>query len=78
MSKIMVIDDEPQIRLILRQALELVGHKVLEATHGQEAMEIYQKEPVDLVITDLVIPGQEGMDCTNRLGPLNPAVAVID
>ena len=77
MSRILVIDDEKQIRAMLREALELSGHEVLEASNGQEGVRVYQEHPADLVITDILMPEKEGLGCILELRRLDPDVRVI-
>ncbi|RLB31609.1 MAG: response regulator, partial [Deltaproteobacteria bacterium] len=62
MKKILVIDDDEQIRHILRRFLERAGYEVLEASNGQEGMALYRKEGPELVITDIIMPKKEGME----------------
>jgi len=77
MSRILVTDDEDQIRAMLRHALESSGHEVLEANNGEEGVRIYQKQPADLVITDILMPEKEGLESIRELRRLNPAVRII-
>ncbi len=60
-----------------REALEAVGHEVLVAPDGMEGARIYRKQPVDLVITDILMPEKEGLECILELRRLNPALRVI-
>ncbi len=77
MGRILVIDDEEQIRDMLRKALERSGHEVVEASNGKEAVRIYQSQPTDVVITGILMPEKEGLECILELRPLDPAVRVI-
>ena len=77
MSRILVIDDEHQIRAMLREALELLHHEVQEAKNGEEGVRLYQTQPSDLVITDILMPEKEGLECILELRRINPAVRVI-
>jgi CheY-like chemotaxis protein len=58
----MVIDDDDQMRVLLRQVMEWAGYEVVEAEDGREGMQIQRRQPVDLVITDLIMPEQEGLE----------------
>ncbi|HSN04989.1 MAG TPA: response regulator, partial [Nitrospira sp.] len=60
MATILVIDDEESIRGLLRDILSKAGYRVLEASDGREGLATYQKEPVDLVIMDLLMPNTDG------------------
>jgi len=65
--KILVADDEPAIGLIVTRLLQQVGHEVVTAEDGQAAWELFQREPFQMVITDLVMPGLDGLDLIRRL-----------
>ena len=62
MASILVIDDEPEIRMLLRAVLESAGHTVIEATSGREGVTLYRQQPADLVITDIHMPELNGLD----------------
>src|SRR5512147_2462683 len=62
MAFILVIDDEPIIRTLLRTALENDGHTVTEATNGREGLVLYRQQPADLVVTDIYMPELNGLD----------------
>ncbi len=67
MKTILIIDDEPQIRLMLRKLLEQEGFKVTVASNGDEGMKMYHDNPTDLIITDLVMPEREGLEIIRTL-----------
>ena len=67
MATIMVIDDEPSIRGLLREVLERSGHTVVEAKDGREALDLYQKQKADLLIMDLLMPEVDGLEATLQL-----------
>ena len=60
--RILLVDDEPGIRKILRLFLELEGFEVLEAITANQAMQVIQKEHPQLVILDVILCGQTGFD----------------
>ena len=62
MATILIIDDEEIIRVLLRSALGEAGYEVTEASNGREGLEFYHPRPVDLVITDIVMPEMKGLD----------------
>ncbi len=62
MAKILIIDDELSVRTLLRTVLEEDGHTVVDAENGRLGLELYKKEPVDLVITDILMPEMSGLD----------------
>jgi len=61
MARILVVDDEEQDRTLSKTILEDAGHELLYASNGAVALRIYEHEPVDLVITDLAMPGLNGI-----------------
>ena len=65
--KILVADDEPAIGLIVTRLLQQVGHEVVTAEDGQAAWELFQREPFQMVITDLVMPGLDGLDLIRNI-----------
>jgi CheY-like chemotaxis protein len=71
-KRIVVADDEPHIRHVLALKLEKGGFAVHPAADGQEALEICQQEPPDLVITDFQMPMMTGIELCRRLRA-NPA-----
>jgi two-component system response regulator (stage 0 sporulation protein F) len=62
MATILIIDDEEIIRVLLRSALEEAGYEVAEAANGLQGLELYRQRPMDLVITDIVMPEMNGLD----------------
>ena len=77
MARILVIDDEPHTRAMLEQILKRAGYEVVLAADGREGMERYRRSPADLVITDLYMPNQDGMDTIRELRLCFPRVAII-
>lgn len=65
--RILIIDDDEQIRVLLQQMMEWAGFDVVVAENGRIAMRLQQQEPADLVITDLIMPEQEGLETISRL-----------
>ena len=74
---ILVVDDEPRQRETLAQALGQWGHTVLQAADGEQALGLLTGEPVDLVMTDLRMPGMSGLDLLARCQENRPDVAII-
>ena len=77
MTRILVIDDEESFREMVRQMLEQAGYEVLEATDGKDGLNVYQAERPDLVITDLIMPEQEGIETIIGLRRENPDARII-
>ncbi len=77
MSKILIIDDDKHIRIMLRQMLERQGYEVKDASDGNEGIKIYRNDPVDLVITDLIMPGKEGIETIMELREDYPDIKIL-
>ncbi len=77
MARILVIDDQPDIRTFLEEILKSAGHEVILAADGREGVERYRTSPTDLVITDLYMPSQSGLETIRELRSCRPEVAVI-
>jgi len=61
MSTVLVVDDEETVRSILRDFIELEGHRVLEADDATSARKVMAQEPVDLIFMDVRMPGESGV-----------------
>ena len=77
MTKILVIDDEDMVRDVLRQTLEREGYEVEVAADGGKGLDLFQAWNPDLVITDILMPGKEGLETIRELRNLSPAVKII-
>ena len=77
MKRILVIDDDPDTRALLEQMLTSAGYDVLLATDGREGVARYRADPADLVITDLYMPNQEGLETIVQLRKHFPDAKVI-
>lgn len=75
--RILIIDDDSSVRAMISAALSDEGYEVSEAADGMEGMKSYQNSPTDLVITDLVMPGKEGLETIIELRREFPEVKVI-
>jgi DNA-binding NtrC family response regulator len=75
--KLLVADDEKNIREGLAAALEMDGHEVVTAADGSEGWKRFQKGDIDLVITDLRMPGLSGEELLKRIGAETPGIPVI-
>jgi DNA-binding response OmpR family regulator len=78
MARILIIDDDDQIRKMLRLTLNAAGFDVVEAQDGNIAMKIFHQDPmVDLVITDLIMPEKEGIETIIELRRDFPNIPII-
>ncbi|TNF71266.1 MAG: PAS domain S-box protein [Acidobacteria bacterium] len=76
---ILLVEDEDAVRGLLRQFLIGQGYRVFEAADGEEAVKLVEKEeaPIDLMLSDIVMPGMSGTELAEKLGQIQPSVRVI-
>jgi len=76
MKKIMVVDNEPDIVDLTRTVLELGGYSVVPCYSGEDALRKLEKEKVDLVLLDIMMPGMSGWDVFNRIKKKDKSIKV--
>jgi len=74
---ILIVDDEAPVRHTLRRMIESKGYRILEADSAEEALVCFEAEPVDLVVTDLKMPGHDGLWLAQQLLERDPDLPVI-
>jgi CheY-like chemotaxis protein len=77
MARVLVIDDDPTIRILVVGMLETKGHTTVEARDGRAGVAIFSKQLVDLVVTDIVMPEQEGIETIGAIRRLNRSVPIL-
>ena len=75
--RIIVIDDDGVTRLVLSAALRAAGYEVAEYSDGAEGLAAFTQRPADLVITDLVMPQQGGLQTVRELRAADPTVRIL-
>jgi two-component system cell cycle response regulator len=65
--KVLIAEDDAVSRLTLRRAIEQLGHEVLVATDGTDAWELYRQHTVDVIVSDWLMPGMDGLDLCRRV-----------
>ena len=75
--RVLIIDDDEQIRVLLQQMMEWAGFDVVVAENGKIAMQIQSQQPADLVITDLIMPEQEGLETISCLKKEYAGIKII-
>lgn len=75
--KILIVDDDPQIRDVMRVWLEHEGFTVLDAENGREGVRIQRSEPAQMLICDLIMPDQEGIETIASFKKEFPGVGII-
>jgi len=77
MSRILIVDDEPDMRLAVRNVLKLRGHDVVEAGDGPAALTILAGEDVDLMLLDIRLPGMDGIEVLEKAKKLKASLPVV-
>lgn len=67
MTNILIVDDEDAVRGLLTKTLTGAGYKVFAASDGKQALDIFHKQDIDLVITDLIMPNIEGIEVIREI-----------
>jgi DNA-binding NtrC family response regulator len=75
--KILIVDDDDRIRDLFRMWLERAGFLVYEAENGRKGVEVQQATPVDLLICDLIMPVQEGIETITQFRDAFPEIGII-
>lgn len=78
-TRILVVDDEPDIRSMVRLVLELEGYQVIEAGSGEQALELLMEARPDVLLLDIRLPGIDGWEVLDRIGdaPQEPRPGVV-
>ena len=77
MSSVLIVDDEDAIRQLIRDALGQAGYQVSEARDGKEGLLRYRQSPADLVIMDILMPDQDGLESIMTLRREFPTARII-
>jgi two-component system response regulator (stage 0 sporulation protein F) len=76
-KKLLIVDDQNGIRLLLAEVFSSEGYQTYQASNGERALEIVREEPPDLVLLDMKIPGMDGLEILKNLKKINPDIKVI-
>jgi two-component system chemotaxis response regulator CheY len=77
MSRILVVDDDDSFREMMRETLERSGYGVQDAPNGRVALELHRQRQSELIIIDLIMPVQEGLQTIAELRRVDPGVKII-
>jgi CheY-like chemotaxis protein len=75
--RVLVVDDNDEMRGLLRLMLESGGHEVLDAPKGNSALHLHKTTPADLVITDILMPEMDGIELIKLIRNIAPRVKII-
>jgi two-component system cell cycle sensor histidine kinase/response regulator CckA len=76
---VLVVEDDEKVRKLIVEILGRQGYRVLEASHGDEALLIHEKHdgPIHLILVDVVMPGMSGSELVKRLTSLHPETKIV-
>lgn len=77
MAVILIVDDDPTVRLIAKELLRVGGHAVLEAEDGDDALKIADAITVDLVVLDMLMPNKDGLEAISELRKRQPHIRIL-
>lgn len=77
MAHVLIVDDEESDRLLMQGMLENDGHELFFAANGEEAMRLYLRHPIDVVVTDIQMPRGDGIELITGLKGMDPDAAII-
>ncbi|MDR6999388.1 response regulator [Neobacillus niacini] len=76
-EKILIVDDQFGIRILLNEVLQKEGYQTYQAANGIQALDIVKKHDPDLVLLDMKIPGMDGIEILKRMKVIDPEIRVI-
>ena len=77
MKSVLIADDNPDMRQVMRLALQLNGYRVWEASNGREALAVQRQAPCDVLVTDLFMPDSDGFEAIEAFRREFPATRII-
>ncbi|MGY8803313.1 MAG: response regulator, partial [bacterium] len=76
-ERILVVEDDEQVRKMLIRSLQAKGYEVLDASHAKDALVLAQQPQIDLLVTDVIMPGLNGRELAAKVAELHPKIAVL-
>ena len=77
MARILVIDDDEVVRSTIRKMLQMAGYEIEEAFDGEEGVKLYNQDPTDVVITDIMMPEKSGFETIQEIRSNFPDAKII-
>ena len=77
MAKLLIVDDSYFMRVVIRGILKSRNHTVVEATDGNEAVEVYRREKPDVVTMDITMPNKDGIDAAHEILAEDPSAKIV-
>ncbi|GBE36542.1 alkaline phosphatase synthesis transcriptional regulatory protein PhoP [bacterium BMS3Bbin07] len=75
--KILIVDDDPSIRMLYKEELEDEGYEVVTASSGEEALRLFEEENPDLVTLDILMPDMDGIQVLRKMKEKKPRLPII-
>ncbi|GMT46671.1 MAG: response regulator [Nitrospirae bacterium] len=75
--KILIVDDDPSIRMLYKEELEDEGYDVVTASSGEEALRLFEEENPDLVTLDILMPDMDGIQVLRKMKEKKPRLPII-
>ena len=77
MACVLIVDDDEADRLLMKTILEEGAHELYLASNGEEALKLYLRHPIEVVVTDIQMPRGDGIELISALKGLNPDVSIV-
>lgn len=77
MALVLIVDDDETDRLLMRTILASAGHDLYFASNGEEALKLYLRHPIDVVVTDIQMPRGDGIELIEALKGLDPDASIV-
>lgn len=77
MTRVLLIDDDAELRAALSEALRDAGFDVTEASDGEQGVQMQRSNPADVIVSDIFMPGQEGIETIFKLRSIYPTLKII-
>jgi DNA-binding NtrC family response regulator len=77
MARVLIVDDDEQDLLLLKTILADAGHEIFLASNGEDALKLYLRNPIEVVVTDIAMPRGDGVELITLLKGLDPSAAII-
>jgi CheY-like chemotaxis protein len=76
-ARVLIVDDDEVVRTLISALLETMGHEAITVQNGVDALQSYQHDAVDLVITDIYMPDMDGLELIRKINASKPAPPII-
>jgi DNA-binding response OmpR family regulator len=77
MATILIVDDDPTIRAVATELLRCTDHAILEAEDGEQAIDLVNRLPIDLIVLDMLMPNKDGLECLMELRAKRSDVPIL-